>query len=80
MRWTAEGTGIAISHFQQPKTISGVGSDPVLLVGTVELPLAWNGRPIHIQAVVMSNGSTGASDVLVGNYHMRYDWNYLMSS
>ena len=26
----------------------------------------------------MSNGSTGASDVLVGNYHMRHDWNYLM--
>ena len=47
---------------------------------TVELPLSCGGRPIHIQAVVMSNGSTGASDVLVGNYHMRYDWNYLMSS
>ena len=77
-QWTREGTGISVTHFQQPKSINGVGADPVLLVGTVELPFSWSGRPVYVQAVVMSNGSTGCSDVLVGNYHMRHDWNYLM--
>ena len=36
--------------FQQPKTISGVGEDAVKVIGTVDLPLLWNGRPLPICA------------------------------
>ena len=66
--------------FQQPKTISGVGEDAVKVIGTVDLPLLWNGRPLPICAGVMANGATGCCDLLVGNYHMRHDWNFQMDA
>ena len=80
-QWIKNGAVLQIQYFSQPKTISGVSVSPVLLVGTVPLPLqSDDGRSIVIQAGVMSNGSTGACDVLVGNYHMRHDWDYKMDS
>ena len=66
--------------FAQPKTISGVGEDAVKVIGTVDLPLLWNGRPLPICAGVMANGATGCCDLLVGNYHMRHDWNFQMGA
>ena len=79
-KWAAEGFVPQIDYFDQPKTIGGVGKQPVLLLGTVNLHLQYGSRALFVQAGVMSNGNTGMCDVLVGNYHMRYDWNYVMDS
>ena len=79
--WIKKGADISISYFVKPKTISGVGPDPVLIVGTCTLSFySADGRPIIVSCGVMSNGSTGACDVLIGNYHMRHDWDFLINT
>ena len=79
--WVSKGADISINYFAKPKTISGVGPDPVLIVGTCTLSFhTADGRPIIVSCGVMSNGSTGACDVLIGNYHMRHDWDFLINT
>ena len=75
--WTKQGEGWDINHFAVPKTISGVGPQAVLLIGTCKLTLATSeSREITIEAGVMSNGGSPHCDILVGNYYMRHDWDY----
>jgi len=71
--------GSPLEHhkFKEHKPISGVGKDAVMVIGTVTLPLSFDGR--RLCCGVMVNGSTGCCDVLIGNFHMRHDWNFDMN-
>ena len=51
-----------------------------MVIGTVTLPLSFDGRRLPVCCGVMVNGSTGCCDVLIGNFHMRHDWNFDMNS
>ena len=44
------------------------------------LPLTFQSRPLTVQAIVMTNGNTGVSDVIIGNHHCRLLWDALQSN
>ena len=43
------------------------------------IPLTFQSRPLTVQAIVMTNGNTGVSDVIIGNHHCRLLWDALQS-
>ena len=77
----ARGFTCDVNYFQKPRAISGVGKDAVCVVGTTRVELkTLDGRRIEIVCGVMTNGQTGVCDIMVGNYHMVKDWDYIMDS
>lgn len=58
--------------FAQPKAISGVGSDAVMVVASATVTAFSAGRPIILHVGLMTNGSTGNATILVGNYQLRH--------
>ena len=70
---------LATTYFDTPRKISGIGSEATTIIGSVMLPLTFQSRPLTVQAIVMTNGNTGVSDVIIGNHHCRLLWDALQS-
>ena len=75
------GLELKVTWFREPKIISGVGDDAVKVIGTVDLPTSTSdGRMIPVCCGVMENGNTGCCDVMIGNYHMRTNWDFTLDT
>ena len=75
------GLELKVTWFREPKIISGVGDDAVKVIGTVDLPTSTgDGRMIPVCCGVMENGNTGCCDVMIGNCHMRTNWDFTLDT
>ena len=70
--------------FNTAKVISGVAKDTPMteatqVVGCARIMLRdINGRDVPVWCGLMVRGSTGLADVMVGNWTLRHEWNFVM--